>query len=170
MNKPTKEAFAQAVTLREGGTSHKEIMVATGLSHSQMERHFMAFDLENGIIKGGFLAQPKTLTEKAAIIARLRLAQESWGLISVRFKEPESRTRKHFAEAGGIESAGMRIGKGGRFLADDDRFYTGSDRAKLGTELQKGVPALKQVPDPEAEVVRTLPKIARRKVKAEASA
>ena len=160
MKTPTSDILTHAQALREGGMSHKEIMGQTGLSHSQMERYFMAVDIESGLIKGGFLAQPDSLTAKAAVVAKLRLAGESWGLISVRFREPESRTRKQFAEASGIDSAGLRIGRGGRYLADDPRFYTGSDRAKLGTELIPTVPALKQIPDPDTEQKRTLPTVA----------
>lgn len=159
MKNPSKEVLGQAITMREAGKSHKEIMVTCGLSHSQMERHFMAADLESGKIKGGFLSQPESNTEKAAIVARLRNAGESWGLISVRFKEPEGRTRKVFKETG-LDSQGLRIGRGGRYLADDPRFYVGADRPKLGTELKAGVPALNQVPDPEAEPKRVLPKLA----------
>lgn len=165
MHKPSQEVMKQAHKLRAAGRNHKEIMAETGLSHSQMEREFMRADIENSVIAGGFLKVPETLTEKAVTVARLRNEGESWGLISVRFNEPESRTRKGFAEATGMDSAGMRIGKGGRYLAGDPRFYTGSDRAKLGTELVATVPALNQIPDPEATAKRVLPKIAAAKVK-----
>lgn len=171
MKAPTAEILAQAVAHREAGKPNKEIMAELGLSHSQMERHFLALDIESGAVSGGFLDQPKTNTAKAAIIARLRNKGESWGLISVRFKEPESRTRKAFTEAYGIDSAGLRVGKGGRYVMDDPRFYTGADRAKLGEELDPTIPKLDQVPDPKAEPVRQLPtlgKRAPRKVKAEA--
>lgn len=159
MNKPSSEIFAQAQALREEKKSHKEIMEATGLSHSQMERAFMAQDIKAGVIKGGFLTQPDSVTVKAAMIAKLRLEGESWGLISVRFKEPEGRTRKAFTEATALDSKGMRIGRGGRYVADDGRFYAGSDRAKLGTELDPKLALTAQVPDPQAEAVRNLPKL-----------
>src|SRR5262249_41658605 len=113
MKKATKEDFARASALRADGRNHREIMAETGLSHSQMERHFMAEDLASGVIAGGFWDQPDSQTAKAAMIAKARLAGESWGLISVRFNEPESRTRRCFTEAHGVDSKGMRIGKGG---------------------------------------------------------
>lgn len=166
MKSASREVFAQALALREEGRNHKEIMGQLGLSHSQMERAFMAADIEAGLIKGGFLAQPETQTEKGAIIARLRLAGESWGLISVRFREPESRTRKAFAEAGGLDSKGLRIGKGGRWVADDPRPYTGADRAALGSEFVAAKPLRPQIEaiDPNAEkVARRLPTVAKGK-------
>lgn len=161
MKNATAEVLAQAIALRESGQNHKEIMSATGLSHSQMERHFMAADLSSGAIPGGFIAQPDSETAKGAIITRLRNAGESWGLISVRFNEPESRTRKCFTEVTAIDSKGLRIGQGGRYVMDDCRFYTGSDRAKLGTELDPALPKLAQVPEPDAEAERKLAKLAK---------
>lgn len=160
MKKATTEVLDRAFALAVEGKNHKEIMAATGLSHSQMERHFMAIAILGGTIKGGFLKSPESITAKAAMIARLREAGESWGLISVRFNEPESRTRKAFAEATGMDSKGLRIGKGGRYVSDDPRFYTGADRPKLGSELIKGVPLAAQVPDPEAVPERKLPEFA----------
>lgn len=161
MKNATAEVLSQAIQLREEGQSNKEIMAATGLSHSQMERHFMAADIASGAISGGFIAQPDSATAKGAIITRLRNAGESWGLISVRFNEPESRTRKAFTEVTALDSKGLRIGKGGRYVMDDCRFYTGSDRAKLGEELDPTMPKLAQVPDPNTEAVRKLAKLAK---------
>lgn len=156
MKNPTAEILTQAVALREAGKGHREIMELTGLSHSQMERHFLALDIKAGIVPGGFLAQPETNTAKAAMVAKLRAEGESWGLISVRFQEPESRTRKCFTEGTGLDSKGLRIGQGGRYVMDDPRFYTGSDRAKLGKELDPNTPKLAQVPNPDDEEKRTL--------------
>lgn len=166
MKNATTEILAQAQTLREAGRNHKEIMGETGLSHSQMERHFMAVDIESGVVAGGFLAQPDSITEKAVMIARMREAGESWGLISVRFKEPESRTRKAFADSG-LDSKGLRIGKGGRWVADDPRPYTGSDRAAKGSEFEAAKPLLPQIEaiDPNAEAVRVLPKVAKKRLR-----
>lgn len=158
MQKPTSDVFARATALRAEKRTNKEIMIETGLSHSQLERHFMAEDIDQ---YGGFLAQPGSDTAKAALIAKLRLEGQSWGVISVRFGEPESRTRKAFEEASGLRSKGMRIGKGGRYVSNDQRFYTGTDRAKLGSELVKAEPIAAQVPeDFDAEVTRVLPKVA----------
>lgn len=152
--KVTPEQYARAEELRELGTlSQKEIMAETGLNLSQYERHFWAVDIAAGRISGGFWKSPDTLTEKAAMIARAREAGESWGLISVRFGEPESRTRKAWEDSG-FSSKGMRIGKGGRWVADDPRFYAGFDRAKLGTELVKGKPIAAQVPAQDEEPKR----------------
>lgn len=157
MKKVTTTVLDQAVVLKAEGKSNKEIMGALNLSHSQLERHLLTLAVEAGN-HGGFLPQPESLTVKAALIADLRLKGQSWGLISIRFKEPESRTRKDFAEASGMNSKGMRIGKGGRYVSDDQRFYTGSDRAKLGSELFKGTPIHDQLPTDYDEVpIRVLP-------------
>lgn len=160
MKNATTEVLATASALRANGRNHKEIMAETGLSHSQMERHFMAEDLTTGAISGGFWAQPESLTVKATQIAKARLDGESWGLISVRYQEPESRTRKHFAEASGLRTEGMRTGKGGAFLRHDPTFYSGGDRAKLGSELKAGLAISAQVPDPATEAKRVLPQVA----------
>jgi hypothetical protein len=156
MKNPTGEILAQASALRKAGKTNREIMDLTDLSHSQMERHFLAQDIKAGIVPGGFLAQPETNTAKSAMVAKLRAEGESWGLISVRFQEPESRTRKAFTEGTGLDSKGLRIGQGGRYVMDDHRFYTGGDRATLGKELDPNTPKLAQVPDPATEEKRTL--------------
>lgn len=159
MKKATDSHYAQADSLKAEGKTIREIMEATGLNLSQVERHFWAVEFAEN---DGFLPQDMTNTAKAAKIAQLRLAGESWGKISVRFREPESRTRKCFKEATGTDSKGMRIGKGGRYVADEPRFYTGTDRAKLGTELDPKVALVAQIPaTPDEEAKRNLPKLAK---------
>ena len=159
--KPTQEALDQAFAMWQGGGSNGAIMEATGLNYSQMwlDRQDRTMD-ENGRIethdKNG-QALPDTVV--AAAIARCRAADESWGLIAVRCRLPESRVRRIFASATGISSQGLRIGRGGRYVADDPRFYSGADRPKVGTELDPGRPVLEQVPTGD-ENPRRLPVVA----------
>lgn len=161
MQKPTAAAYERATSMRKAGKTNKEIMEGAPegerLSHSQLERHFMAEDIGQ---YGGWLIQPESLTAKAALVAKLREAGQSWGVISVRLREPESRTRADFTEATGLRSKGMRIGKGGRWVANDRSFYVGADRAKLGKELTTARPIHDQVPNPDAPEQRQLPKLA----------
>lgn len=159
MQKPTKAAFEQATALRKAGRTNSQVMEATGLSHSQVERHFVAEDIAK---YGGFITNlPTTVTAQGALFARLREQGQSWGVIGVRVHWPESRVRKVFAEATGLRSQGMRIGKGGAYIAKDARFYQGAGRAQHGTELAVGQAIGAQVPAPNApEQARKLPQFA----------
>lgn len=49
------------------------------------------------------------------IVAARDEDQDSWGRISARANLPESRVRKIYTDTSGINSRGLRIGKGGRF-------------------------------------------------------
>jgi hypothetical protein len=164
--------------MRAEGKSLKEICAALAhregaktASHSRIEREFMHDDIKSGVIKGGFA--PKNVFESdtalGAYVVLRRHEGESWGVIAARLSEqtyfPEGRVRKAFANTAQIDSAGLRIGKGGRYVEDDARFYTGSDRPTLGHEFAPGQPRLAQVPDPEADEVRTLPATAAKLVK-----
>ncbi len=155
------KVLGQAVKMKEAGKSNAEIMAALDLSHSQLEVHLLDLRVQAGEF-GGYIAQPKSLTEKAAIIAKLRTEGQSWGLIAIRLKESEAKTARDFREATGMTRKGMRIGKGGAYVGGDPRFYVGADRAKLGTELVASVPLADQVPaEPDVEPKRVLPTIAK---------
>lgn len=161
MKAATTTTYDQAWTMFQAGSKNEGIMEATGLNYSQMWRDRTARQLEADMLPGhSFIATDGSNTATAAAMAALRAKGESWGLISVKARMPESRARKLFAEATGIDSVGLRTGKGGRYVADDGRFYSGSDRAQYGTELVPGVPVLEQVPDPTSEAVRNLPTVA----------
>lgn len=71
------------------------------------------------------------------------LPECSWGLLSVRCSKPESFLRKTFAQYTGVDSEGLRMGKGGRWLNDDASFYRGERpdelaRVKAGTDFEAG--------------------------------
>ena len=46
--------------------------------------------------------------------------QISWGVIGVRCQVPESKVRRLYLDTTGISSVGLRIGKGGRYPADEN--------------------------------------------------
>lgn len=78
----------------------------------------------------------------------------SWGEIAIQANVPESRVRKLFAEATGVRSEGLRTGQGGRFLRDDQVFYTGGDRRVAGT----AIPVEKPVAQTREELLAELKK------------
>lgn len=157
--KPSTESVARAIAMHEGGSTVAEIKAETGLNYSQAWLAWTATLIEaDPTLHGGFIkVEGESVTAVAAQIVRARDADQSWGLIAVRCQIPESRVRKIFAEATAIDSKGLRIGKGGRWVADDPRFYSGADRAKLGTELDPALPVHAQVPDGKAAPTRMLP-------------
>lgn len=158
MKNPTKDTYAQADKMKKAKATNKEIMAATGLSHSQLEIHLVHQEIAN---YGGYLTVPESVTAWVAGIAKLRTENQSWGVIACRFKVPESRIHRVFRESG-VRSHGQRIGKGGRYIADDQRFYTGADRAKLGSELVTVKPIHDQLPeDYDAQPKRVLPTLAK---------
>lgn len=176
MRKPTENAINRALALHLEGKTNKEITETAPegerLSHSQLEiaivhLHIAPTAAARACTReacpwyGPKLAQPESLTVKAAQVAKLRTEGQSWGVIACRYNEPETRTRRDFEEATGTRSKGMRIGKGGRWVQNDQRFYTGADRAKLGKELTRSAPISEQVPaDPNQPEERKLPELA----------
>lgn len=161
MKQATAKVYASAIKMREKGASQAQVLEATGLNYSQLWYYEESAKLREA---GKLRSVPETLTEFGVEIARLRNAGTSWGMIAVIFQVPESRVRRAFKEVG-LDSRGLRIGKGGRWVDDDPRFYTGADRPKLGTELDPAVPVAAQVPDPDAEPKRVLPTISKGKAK-----
>lgn len=163
MKNPDVTVMDAAFTAYSEGWSNGRIQAELGLNYSQMwldrqTRLMEAGDgrcelpkitvYENGVVRSD--------TVLAAQIGRAREADYSWGAIAVAMKMPESRVRRIFTNGTGLDSKGLRTHKGGRYVADDPRFYTGGDRAKLGTELDPIKPLLEQLPT-EDEVARTLP-------------
>jgi hypothetical protein len=159
--RPTKDLFDRAWKLFQDGKTGAEIREATGLNESQYVADRWTRQMKaDPKMFGGFITGDSE-TALAAQIVKARDAGQSWGLIFVRCQLPEGRVRRIFKDATAIDSRGLRTGKGGRFVADDPRFYAGADRPKAGTELLPGVPVLNQVPDPEDTPDRKLPKIAK---------
>lgn len=163
MNKPTKEAYDQAYRMFEAGNSNGQIQEATGLNYSQMWLDRTGRLIKAGKAPEGCAAIPTegvSNTVIGAAIVKARAADQSWGLIAVRCNMPESRVRKIFTEVSALDSRGLRIGHGGRWVADDPRFYTGADRPMAGTELDPRVSVLAQVPEGTEAPTRVLPAVA----------
>ena len=160
--RPTSALFDQAWELHQAGATGAEIKAATGLNESQYVADRWKREMEADPAKYGGFIKGDSDTALAAQIVRARDAGQSWGMIFVRCQLPEGRVRRIFKEATAIDSRGLRIGKGGRYVADDPRFYAGADRPKAGTELKPGVALSDQVPDPEATPVRQLPTVAKK--------
>jgi hypothetical protein len=74
------------------------------------------------------------------IIRRCRLEDgDSWGRISVRMNIPENRVRSLFRNGGALRDKGLRIGKGGRWLMDDQDLYQ-AHRIKEGAAIDVSTP------------------------------
>lgn len=58
----------------------------------------------------------------------------SWGEIAVRLGVPESRARQGFKLVAGVNDKGLRIGKGGRYVADRPDLYV-DNRKKEGAVI-----------------------------------
>jgi hypothetical protein len=161
MKNPSSAAFSRGLELFEAGATQAEILAATELNEAQWVAFRWTLEMLADPKRYGGFIKGSSETALAAQIIAARDAGQSWGMIFVRCQMPESRVRRIFKEASGIDSAGLRIGKGGRYLADEPRFYMGADRPKAGTELVPNKPVLEQVPvDPEAQPERKLPMVA----------
>lgn len=126
----TPKQFAEALALHKAGRSMKEILEKTGLNYSQAWLHVTDATMPDSERLNG---QGATLNRQ---IAESRKKGNSWGYIAVQARLPESRVRKLYEEATNTRSIGQRIGKGGRFLADDELIYR-PDPAK-GVTLKRG--------------------------------
>lgn len=76
------------------------------------------------------LTDADRIAPEGKAIAAARANGDSWGLIAVKAGVPESRVRKLFKEHTSIRSEGLRNGKGGRFLRDEEAYYNGEARFK----------------------------------------
>lgn len=132
---PTPETLALAVTMHDDGKSHKVIMEATGLNHSQVECAIM----EANFPKSAFFSVKSTDKDytaklEAFIVEGRQVKALSWGALGVLAHIPESRVRKIWAERTGTKSQGLRNGKGGRFLYQEPRLYV-EDHRKTGVTI-----------------------------------
>lgn len=67
--------------------------------------------------------------------------QVSWGMIAARAQVPESKVRKLYTDTSGVDSKGLRIGRGGRFPA-------GMEPTDNGTATKPAKKAVKAKADP----------------------
>jgi hypothetical protein len=106
-----------------------------GVSHTPAELHVFKFQW--------FIAdlpEPGTgdWTPTPELIRFLKTDQGwGWGRIMVATNAGEAKVRRMFEDATGIESVGIRTGKGGRFLGDDPKLYEETLKA-TGTDIPKG--------------------------------
>lgn len=113
MKNPTPEVLAKAVSLKKEGKPWHEVLDLTGLSHSQAEIAYFKATLPKDQFH-------EFSTEK---VLELRNQGVSWGVIGVRLNVPESRVRSAYKEATGTLSEGQRVGRGGRWLNNDQSLY-----------------------------------------------
>lgn len=113
MKNPSSEILALAVEMKQNGAPWHQVLNETGLSHSQAEIAYFKATL------------PKSAFEPFSPTAVVRMRQEevSWGVIGVRLNVPESKVRAAYKEATGNLSEGQRIGRGGRWLNNDQDLY-----------------------------------------------
>ena len=142
MKNPTIETFIAAAELAEGGATKAAIQEATGLNYSQLWRYLRSQELE----AQGF--EFHTTVDPELVAAYRRDTELSWGEIAVRFRTseahnlmgaPEGQIRKAWAQATGLKSQGLRIGKGGRFYYEESGRPLYADELRpTGTEIPVG--------------------------------
>lgn len=138
----------KAVQMKLAGKGWKEIWEKTGLTHSQADLAWYRYQAQqNGTyIPEKFQAMNEE--QQARWILEQRVSGVSWGVMHASTEVPESKLRTIFERNHGVASAGLRIGKGGRFLTYDGhgepRYYLGN-RKGIGVEFRPDA----QRPDPE---------------------
>lgn len=136
-SKSVAKLFAKVDKLNADGATYKQIMEATGLNHSQVELHLIAARLTdedyNAFAAGGDTLQAQVVAARKSN----RPGWSSWGVLSVLAGEPESKVRKLWADSTGLKSAGLRIGRGGRWYYRDGELYA-EVLKPTGTEIPVG--------------------------------
>lgn len=128
-------AQKKAVRLKADGAKMKQILVETGLNHSQAEAAILAasFTPED---RKWFDGLGKTPDER---FVAARKAGKSWGWIAVLAAVPESQVRKAWTAATGTKSQGTRIGRGGRFYyGEGGRPLYAENLRSTGTQIKLG--------------------------------
>lgn len=111
------------------GKGSKQLLKATGLSHSQADRAWYVSELNpNRVISQAPKFAAMTEAAQDAFVLEMRVKGESWGRISLTIGLSESATQTRFSKAAGVAAEGLRVGKGGRFLEDDPRRYVGNQK------------------------------------------
>lgn len=128
------EVEQEAVALRAAGSTMRDVMIATGLNHSQAENAIMKATLTESDV-ARFEAMGADLGSR---VVAAREAKLSWGVIMMLAAETEGAVRKAFTEATTLKSQGQRIGKGGRFYYGDNGqpLYDG-ELKPTGTNIPK---------------------------------
>lgn len=142
MKNPSNKIMDKAITMRLEGQSWAIVLKATQLSHSQAERHEFRFKMwlqANGVAVDGDWS-PIAPTPEA--IKAARLAGTSWGVIGERAGISESKARKIWGETTGVDSKGLRIGKGGRYAYGDEKLYEPNRKVGIPHPNRSGKPVL----------------------------
>lgn len=125
---------AKAYAAWKSGTSIKACMEEFDMNYSQVWNGIAALRLKNGEVPEGIGYIKK------GDIAEHRDAEgefSSWGWLMARTGMTEGAVRRAYREQANKEDRGLRIGKGGRFMEDNEEYYEGenadgSPRAKHG--------------------------------------
>ena len=168
MKNPTPIQVAEAIALKDSGLTFAQVKKATGLNYSQIwlpwfrahnEDRIMdptSADFKNQLARArGFERVPGG----AGFRRNWSLPETSWGELSALCGIPESRIRRTFEEYTNVDSEGLRMGRGGRWLNDDATFYRGDrpddlSKVKAGTDFVKGKAGKEEAPTmgaPKAE-------------------
>lgn len=145
---PTTAELDHAVTLRLAGQPWKNVLPQTGLSHSQAEGHEMKFKMwlqANGLKATDLGGDWAPLKFSAESIKQARAAGISWGAIAIRMGQTESKVRKTFTEATGVHHTALRIGKGGRFLGDEQGAHLYTTDPATGTLVPATLPRIPEL-------------------------
>jgi hypothetical protein len=111
------EQLGEAADALDKGVSMKEVLAATGMSYSPVWRFWT---WRKFAIAGDLESLPVDEMAAAKRVAELRAQDLSWGEIGVKVSVPESRARRLFEVATGVQAVGTRTEKGGRFWGQLD--------------------------------------------------
>lgn len=127
---------------------YRAIAEATGLPYGALWRAVVAGTMPTSerIVTTDANGMPLSDATLGARFAEARAAGQSWGYISMRSGVGEARVRSLFSAATGLNSKGLRIGRGGRFAAKRSDLYTGRDRNAKGTEVPMGTSLTQATP------------------------
>lgn len=146
-----KKALSKYCDLMAEGKGAERALEATGLSHAQADLAWYGDKRNQQYVEPGSIKLPDVphkddpgyevaFRRAGLVVVDLRAGLHpkfpeqklSWGQIAVVTGKSESWVRRAFT-ATGLDSKGTRKGKGGRWLADEPRFYTGN-RKGIGVE------------------------------------
>ena len=143
MKNPTVATLTQASDELKAGVSMKRVLAtvrdqvdedgSARLTYSQVWLFHTRREMDPAEFIDGALGSAEFHQE----VAQARSEGQSWGYIAVRCGQPEGRVRKAWANATNLESKGLRIGKGGRWLDHDVLLYQ-DEAQKTGTALPVG--------------------------------
>lgn len=131
--KTTDPRYQKAITAycqgMKDGKGSKNLLKATGLSHSQADRAWYVSPLNpNRVVDQSAKFAAMSEAAQGVWVLELRADGQSWGRISLTIGLSESATQTRFSTVAGIAAEGLRVGRGGRYLEDDPRRYVGNQK------------------------------------------